>query len=257
MSKFKSKKYKSLLRLREVYRETSRILNFKRPKWIILKKIYNSKFLKTAYSKKLKKKYPKLTFYKQSGYLIPTKWSNLRFQHREAILSKLRLYYFFLLKTRLSVLKNQLEALNSIEKLLLTIESRLDVLLWRAGCFESPAVARFYINHKNIYVNDKIVNLTSFLLKDGDCISFSNFINKKIKNYYTQSKIVKSLSFRKTVKLHKKHPNYIMPFYLEVNWDLLHVAVVNLPQEEQINKLAYLYNTNINLPALRNYFWKM
>lgn len=255
MSKFKSKKYKSLLRLREVYRETPRILNFKRPKWTVLKKIYNTKFLQTSFSKKLKKKYSKLLYFKQSGYLIPTKWSNLRFQHREAVLSKVRLYHFFLLKTRLTVLKNQLENAKSIETFLLTLESRLDVLLWRAGCFESPAIARFYINHKNIFVNGKSVNLTSFLLKNGDFISFSDFIKEKIIFYYSKSNIIKTA--RKNLILQKKSPQYVMPFYLEINWDTLNIAVINFPQKEQINKLAYLYNTNINLPALRNYLWKI
>ena len=57
---YKKFKYKQFLRIREPLHENSRILNFKRPKWTFLKKIFFSKYLKNNTNKKFK--YKRLKF---------------------------------------------------------------------------------------------------------------------------------------------------------------------------------------------------
>jgi ribosomal protein S4 len=284
-NKYKSLKYKTLLHLRENFQDNSRILKFKRPKWNLLKKTFFFQFIaKKKKTKTSENSVKKLPYYEQSGYHISPRWVRLRFNYKESLLSKLRLYYFYTLKTRVHSLKRQFLNLNSIEEFLLNIESRIDVVLWRAGFFKTPAIARFHINHKNVYINDKLVNLSNLSLKGGDIINISErllmlvqsrynkirssriqnnitngFLRKKYKgqNYKKYKKFFKKWDLIRQSAYNDTGPRFIFPFFLEINWDLLNIIFIRQYKKEDLNKLSYIYNTNLNLPALRNYLWRL
>jgi len=50
------------------------------------------------------------------------------------------------------------------------LESRLDNVVYRLGFAPSRPAARQLVNHKHFLVNNKIVNISSFIVKPGDVI---------------------------------------------------------------------------------------
>lgn len=57
------------------------------------------------------------------------------------------------------------------ENLMVLLEKRLDNIVYRMGFASTRAEARQLVTHKAILVNDKLVNIPSFLVKPGDVIS--------------------------------------------------------------------------------------
>lgn len=64
------------------------------------------------------------------------------------------------------------------ENLMALLERRLDNVVYRMGFASTRAEARQLVAHKAILVNDKIVNVPSFLVSPGDSIS----VRQKAKN---------------------------------------------------------------------------
>ncbi|MBP3254301.1 MAG: 30S ribosomal protein S4 [Bacteroidales bacterium] len=56
------------------------------------------------------------------------------------------------------------------EVLLQLIESRLDNVVYRLGIARTRAQARQLVSHKHIIVNGKVVNIPSYLLREGDSV---------------------------------------------------------------------------------------
>ena len=56
------------------------------------------------------------------------------------------------------------------EILLQLLESRLDNTVFRLGITSTRRFARQIVSHKHITVNNKVVNIPSFILKKGDVI---------------------------------------------------------------------------------------
>ncbi|MCS6903874.1 MAG: 30S ribosomal protein S4 [Bacteroidia bacterium] len=57
------------------------------------------------------------------------------------------------------------------ENLMMLLESRLDNVVYRMGFAPTRRAARQLVSHKHIMVNDRIVNIPSYLLKPGDEVS--------------------------------------------------------------------------------------
>jgi small subunit ribosomal protein S4 len=57
------------------------------------------------------------------------------------------------------------------ENLLVLLERRLDNVVYRMGFASTRAEARQLVSHKGILVNDKVVNIPSFLVNAGDIVS--------------------------------------------------------------------------------------
>jgi len=57
------------------------------------------------------------------------------------------------------------------ENLMALLERRLDNVVYRMGFASTRSEARQLVAHKAILVNDKVVNIASFLVKSGDVIS--------------------------------------------------------------------------------------
>ncbi|HDM43556.1 MAG TPA: 30S ribosomal protein S4 [Firmicutes bacterium] len=107
-----------------------------------------------------------------------TKYSNYGIQLREK--QKVRRIY--------GVLEKQFRRYFSIaerrkgmtgENLLRILESRLDNIVYRLGFATSRAQARQLVSHGHILVNDKKVNIPSYLVKEGDVIA----VKEKSRNH--------------------------------------------------------------------------
>lgn len=57
------------------------------------------------------------------------------------------------------------------QNLMILLERRLDNVVYRMGFASTRAEARQIVSHKAIMVNDQVVNIPSFLVKEGDVIS--------------------------------------------------------------------------------------
>jgi len=63
--------------------------------------------------------------------------------------------------------------------LIKTLESRLDNVVFRLGFVSSRSEAKLLISHRHFLVNDKTVNISSFLVKKGDKIKIRPVSAKK------------------------------------------------------------------------------
>ena len=147
------------------------------------------------------------------------------------------MFYSFLNKNYLKFcvqnsnkLSNQLQnKINSKVLFLNFIEKRLDVILFRSNFVLSIRNARQLIKHNHVFVNNKSVKESSFLIKSGDCISFSPKIHKKIKLY---------------VVLSEFWP--ITPTYLQVNYKLFQIRILeDFLLSHNSSKIANWLNVHI------------
>ena len=104
------------------------------------------------------------------------------------------------------------------ETLLIRIlESRLDNVVFRLGFATSRAKARQLVSHRHFLLNDKIINIPSYLVKSGDKITLKPASVKK--------NIFKDLSSI----LKKQQP----PFWLELNINKLEGKVIGQASLEE------------------------
>jgi ribosomal protein S4 len=251
MKKYKEQKYKNLLSIRELpYQNNLRILKFKRPKWNFFKKAVQRQANKIFFFRRYKKLNKKLYFYNQKGYLISSRWTNIRFRYKELLLAKRRLFLFFSLKTKLGTLKKKVIKRTSLN-FLTKLETRLDILLWRIGVFTSPAIARFYLNHKKIKLNNKTVNISSILIKKGDIISISDEIKNSILTNVSKFKNIKT--YNKKFLIFKDTFNSFVPYFMEMNWDLLEFVCLQNTDELNIKGMLHMYPKNLNIAHFKHY----
>ena len=67
---------------------------------------------------------------------------------------------------------------NTEEVLARILESRLDNIVYRFGFFKTRRACRQAVSHKHITVNNRIVNIASYLVKEGDIITLSDKAKK-------------------------------------------------------------------------------
>lgn len=117
---------------------------------------------------------------------------------------KLAFLYGSMSKNSIKKLVKQACSLSSrenppIKGLVTLLESRLDVVLFRACFFSTISMARQWINHNKVHVNKKKVRAPSYQLKGGDCIeilSASAFpLREKIRR-----RLARILPFRRSRK---------------------------------------------------------
>ncbi|ADM89801.1 30S ribosomal subunit protein S4 [Candidatus Zinderia insecticola CARI] len=92
---------------------------------------------------------------------------------------------------------------NTAENFIKLLESRLDNIVYRMGFTNTRSEARQIVSHKFIKVNNIIVNIPSYLLKENDIVTLRNkFKNKNnIKNYL---KLFKKIGFPNWIKVNIK-----------------------------------------------------
>jgi len=110
--------------------------------------------------------------------------------------------------------------------LLKFLESRLDCIVYRLGFAPTIPSARQLINHRHILVNNKIVNIPSFLCQKGDTISVKekekskNLVSIYLEILERKRRLVEGRM--KSIQFSKKHNiKTLLPGHLEVNSDLL------------------------------------
>jgi len=101
------------------------------------------------------------------------------------------------------------------ENLVQILETRLDAVVYRSGLVSSIFAAKQTVNHRHILVNGKIVDRSSFAVKDGDVISIN---------------IEKS----PVIAENSKKTNSTVPAYLEVDVDKCKAVLVRKPLLEEI-----------------------
>ncbi len=79
------------------------------------------------------------------------------------------------------------------ENLLQLLESRLDNVVYRMGIAPSRRAARQLVSHKHIVVNGRVVNIPSYLLKEGDIVA----VREKSKTLELIQNSVKSERYKK------------------------------------------------------------
>lgn len=98
----------------------------------------------------------------------------------------------------------------------ITLERRLDAVLYRSGVAKTIMQARQMITHGHFLLNGKKHNIPSYLVKQGDVVE----LKEKIKNspLYAES-----------------NANVKVPSYLKVNAADKKVEVIDLPRAEEID----------------------
>ena len=105
----------------------------------------------------------------QHGPTIRVKLGNYGLQLREK--QRMKYLYGVLEKQFRGYFKKAQNKTGSTGHILLQLlESRLDNTVYRLGLAPTRRAARQLINHKHFLVNNKVVNIPSYLLSDGDVI---------------------------------------------------------------------------------------
>tara|TARA_A100001037_G_scaffold304873_1_gene343122 strand:+ start:1172 stop:1789 length:618 start_codon:yes stop_codon:yes gene_type:complete len=105
----------------------------------------------------------------QHGQTRRSKLSNYGIQLREK--QKIKFMYGLLEKQfRLSFLKADKMKGETGTNMLQLLESRLDNVVYRLGFAPSRPAGRQLVSHKHFLVNNKVVNIPSFIVKPGDVV---------------------------------------------------------------------------------------
>jgi small subunit ribosomal protein S4 len=214
--------YKYFQKLRENITGTTKLLKFKKKKWIVLNK-------RLSLSKPYK-------FFNHNLYQISRNAKLLKNLYRSQLATKQRLsiYYGKLTNeqikrlSRLSIIKSKVKNADkdASEFLLKALETRLDTILYRSHFASSMNMARQFITHGNIYVNKKKVCSTNFLIKRGDIIQISKKLHPLVK-----LNIVNSLLWP------------FIPVYLEINFKILSIYFVqNVTAKDVVGLFPFWLN---------------
>jgi len=210
------------------------IQKLKKKKWILLKKnVFKQKRQINLKNRIINKsKWKKLNFNEQKilsdqRYITPQQKKKL---FKERLFEKQQFKNFYgcipeyQLKNLFNILKNKKDNTDIINKFVILLESRLDVVIFRLQIAKTIFESKQIINHNKIKVNNKIVNFQNYILKKGDIISLTNF--QKSENFYKnniyKNKIIKTnyLQFDSKTKigLFIKEPTFNdiqYPFHLD------------------------------------------
>ncbi|MCR5831588.1 MAG: 30S ribosomal protein S4 [Lachnospiraceae bacterium] len=105
------------------------------------------------------------------------------------------------------------------ENLMIMLESRLDNVIFRLAFARTRREARQIVDHKQVTINGKVVNIPSYLVKAGDVIE----IRESKKDSVRYKEILESAGGR------------IVPAWLEADQENLKGTVKALPTREEID----------------------
>jgi len=94
------------------------------------------------------------------------------------------------------------------------IESRLDCIIFRLGLATTIPTARQLITHGHILVNNKKVNIPSFICKVGDLINFND-------KYLSLNTVIQKVRALKEI-------NNVLPSHLSLNKDTLTGKILDI-----------------------------
>ena len=163
----------------------------------------------------------------QHGKLVFTKTkqrSSLSDDYRERLLEKqkLRFNYGVSEKQLVSYYKEAKRRNGSTGTLLLELlEARLDCVIYRLGFAPTIPAARQIVNHGHILVNDKLINIPSFICQKNDVITIKEREKSKkliADNFEMQQQKRKLIQRRmKRVNLTKSRFHSLLPKHLEID----------------------------------------
>ena len=105
------------------------------------------------------------------------------------------------------------------ENLMITLERRLDNVVFRMGLARTRREARQVVGHKHVLVNGKIVNIPSYLVNAGDKIE----ISEKAKETKRYKEVVDVTGGR------------IAPNWIDTDITNMKATIKNLPTREEID----------------------
>lgn len=232
---YKQIKYKKYIRMRSVIPIINklRILNFKRPKWNLLKKNIYKTIQLLRYSKRFRKKRFLNKFYFQEGYFLPWFYKSYKKNYFKQLLhAKINFFYFYSVKTSVKKIKKKVfknKIINSSFMISL-FESRPDIILWRSGFCSSPAVARFMINHNKLYINNVQNRLTFIELRTGDLLQFKNIFKTNLNTFF-------NVLVNNNFIFLKEHINFINNYNIEVNWNTFEIVFLGTLKQKKIQNI--------------------
>lgn len=103
------------------------------------------------------------------------------------------------------------------ENLLRILETRLDNVVYRAGFAMSRKEARQLVNHRHFKVNGKMVDIASYLVKEGDTVA------------------VKSTDSAKIKESAEKNSSRAAPAWMQKDIEKMSVSISSLPGREDID----------------------
>ncbi|MCR5399866.1 MAG: 30S ribosomal protein S4 [Lachnospiraceae bacterium] len=105
------------------------------------------------------------------------------------------------------------------ENLMVLLERRLDSVVFRMGFARTRHEARQIVDHKNVLVNGKSINIPSYLIKAGDVVE----IREKSKSLQRYKDVVEVTGSRLT------------PEWMDVDIENLKGTIKNLPTRDMID----------------------
>ncbi len=105
------------------------------------------------------------------------------------------------------------------ENLMITLERRLDNVVFRMGFGRTRRETRQIVDHKHVLVNGKCVNIPSYLVKAGDVIE----IKEKCKSSQRYKDVMETTAGR------------LVPAWMDVDQENLRGTVKQLPTREEID----------------------
>jgi len=160
--------------------------------------------------------------------LVKSKRSSLSDDYRERLLEKqkLRFNYGVTEKQLVSYYKEAKRKVGSTGSLLLELlEARLDCIVYRLGFAPTIPAARQIVNHGHLLVNNKPVDIPSFICKEGDIITIKNKTqSRKLieDNFQTQQQKRTLIQRRmKRINLTKSRFHSLLPSHLEIDSEKL------------------------------------
>ena len=105
------------------------------------------------------------------------------------------------------------------ENLMISLERRLDNVIFRTGLARTRREARQVVGHKHVLVNGKVVNIPSYQISAGDKIE----IREKSKSLQRYKDIVEVTGGR------------LVPEWMDVNIESFKGTIKNLPTREMID----------------------
>jgi small subunit ribosomal protein S4 len=157
-----------------------------------------------------------------------TKRSSLSDDYRERLFEKqkLRFNYGITEKQLVSYYKEAKRRVGSTGTLLLELlEARLDCVIYRLGFASTIPAARQIVNHGHILVNNKMINIPSFICKAGDVIIIKDREKSKqliTTNFEVQQQKRTLIQRRmKRVNLTKSRFHSLLPKHLSVDTETM------------------------------------
>jgi len=179
----------------------------------------------------------------QHGKIIFTKSkrSSLSDDYRERLLEKqkLRFNYGISEKQLIAYYREAKRRKGSTGQLLLELlESRLDCIVYRLGFAPTIPAARQIVNHGHILVNNRLVNIPSFLCKKGDLIFVKEKNTSKkllLENFEIQQQKRKLIQRRmKRVNLTKSRFHSLLPKHLDINSETFVGKIMNVVKRKDV-----------------------